>query len=240
MGMLRRERDGHCSGLTARCIVGRSPAADVVIQDRFASAEHARLAWVSGAWELRDLGSKNGTFLNGQRIESGKPETLAAGARLGFGEPEGWVLEDASPPEGVVAEFPGELEPTPMAETVRALDHIGLRFVVSRDEEHVEISMLVGGTAEKLERKWFGYLLLTLARARRDDRALPLEERGWRTIDALSRMLKLDANAINVATHEIRRQLAAQGVEGAAGVIEVRRGQRRIGIDRVEIEEPRG
>jgi hypothetical protein len=238
MGMLRRELDGHRHGLTARCIVGRSPASDIVISDRFASGEHARLAWTSGAWELRDLGSKNGTFLNGRRID--KPEFVAAGARLGFGEPEGWVLEDAGAPEDVPAEFPGQLEPTPMAETVRALDGLALRFVVSRDEEHVEISMLMGGRAEKLERKWFGYLLLTLARARREDRALPLEERGWRSVEELSRMLKLDANAINVATHEIRRQIAAQGVEGAAGVIEVRRGQRRIGIDRIEIEEPRG
>jgi hypothetical protein len=287
--------------LTARCVIGRSPAAGLVIQERFASAEHARVAYVSDGWELKDLGSKNGTFVDGRRVEPRKPVILGVGARLGFGQPDGWVLEDDGPPAALATELgtrerfeatneilvlggadsadavsvfraesgawvseesdgtkhpvqdgsivtangrhyrlelPGPVEATPLAESARTLDHLTLRFVVSRDEEHVEVSVVFGGRPERLERRWFGYPWLTLARARRDDQALPLEERGWRSVELLSRMLKIDLNAINVATHEIRRQLASVGVEGAPGVVEVRRGQRRLGIDRLEIEEP--
>lgn len=52
-------------------IVGRSNTADVRIDDGFASREHARLEWSDGAWWLTDLGSANGTFVNGTRV-SGK------------------------------------------------------------------------------------------------------------------------------------------------------------------------
>lgn len=64
-----------------------------------------------------------------------------------------------------------------------------------------------------------GLSLLTPARARLEDAGLVHEERGLRSVGLLSRLLKLDSNAIDVATHEFRRQMAAAGVEGAAGAI---------------------
>jgi hypothetical protein len=44
-------------------------------------------------------------------------------------------------------------------------------------------------------------------------------------------MLQLDANGLNVAIYRARGQLAAAGLTDSAGIVEVRRGQRRIGID---------
>ena len=38
--------------------------------DRWMSSVHARLDWVAGAWTIEDAGSKNGVFLNGQRVTS--------------------------------------------------------------------------------------------------------------------------------------------------------------------------
>ncbi len=48
--------------------VGRSSTADLSLPDRFLSRLHARFAHRGDAWEVEDLGSRNGTFLNGERL----------------------------------------------------------------------------------------------------------------------------------------------------------------------------
>lgn len=51
-------------------IVGRSSRAGLPIADLLLSREHARFAWDGGGWWVEDLGSHNGTFLNGERLEA--------------------------------------------------------------------------------------------------------------------------------------------------------------------------
>ncbi len=85
--------------LAANSVVGRSFACTFRIDDPRASSEHARLAYREGAWSVRDLGSRNGTYLNGQRIEPRGPHALSKGDELSFGTRETiWTLVDASPP----------------------------------------------------------------------------------------------------------------------------------------------
>ncbi len=48
--------------------IGRSPEADVRIEDRYSSGIHARVHARSGAYYIEDLGSTNGTYLNGNRL----------------------------------------------------------------------------------------------------------------------------------------------------------------------------
>jgi hypothetical protein len=48
--------------------IGRSPEADVRIEDRFASQIHARVFSKRNSYRLEDLGSTNGTFLNGEQV----------------------------------------------------------------------------------------------------------------------------------------------------------------------------
>lgn len=85
--------------LAAHAIVGRSSACNVRLAEPRASAEHARLTYRDGVWTVRDLGSRNGTFVNGDRLERGGGRTLAAGDELVFGGAEAtWVLADAAPP----------------------------------------------------------------------------------------------------------------------------------------------
>src|SRR5919108_4025737 len=48
--------------------IGRSTDADVRIEDRFASGVHARLFSRGGGYYLEDMGSTNGTYLNGGQL----------------------------------------------------------------------------------------------------------------------------------------------------------------------------
>ena len=50
--------------------IGRSPAAEVQIDDQYASARHARLFEQEGVAYLEDFGSTNGTYLNDHRVQS--------------------------------------------------------------------------------------------------------------------------------------------------------------------------
>jgi hypothetical protein len=50
--------------------VGRLADCDVVLKDKGASRKHAQLRLRNGVWTLTDLGSTNGTRLNGQTIQS--------------------------------------------------------------------------------------------------------------------------------------------------------------------------
>ncbi len=49
-------------------VIGRGPGCDVVLKDVKASRKHCRLTRKDGSFQLEDLGSKNGTFVEGVRI----------------------------------------------------------------------------------------------------------------------------------------------------------------------------
>ena len=69
---------------TPRAVVGRRPGADLTIHNTSISRDHAELRRTPGAWELRDLGSRNGSFVDGARV-AGRTE-VADGATVRFGD----------------------------------------------------------------------------------------------------------------------------------------------------------
>jgi predicted component of type VI protein secretion system len=64
--------------------VGRDITNDIVINDPEVSRHHMRLTRGSGGYTLEDLGSTNGTFVNGQRLTGARP--LRQGELVGLGE----------------------------------------------------------------------------------------------------------------------------------------------------------
>jgi hypothetical protein len=55
--------------LLSQTTLGRAADNAVVLNDTFVSSEHARLVWNGKGWVLEDLGSTNGTQVNGQRVK---------------------------------------------------------------------------------------------------------------------------------------------------------------------------
>lgn len=64
-------------------VLGRESRVDVPVSSPEASRRHAEIRFESGGWHLRDLGSKNGTRVNGVPIEGAR--RLAAGDRISIG-----------------------------------------------------------------------------------------------------------------------------------------------------------
>lgn len=71
------------SGASVR--IGQGPQNEVIIDDDTVSTSHARLEFVDGLWHLSDLGSRNGTFVDGERIPAGGTVTLSSGVPVAFG-----------------------------------------------------------------------------------------------------------------------------------------------------------
>lgn len=85
--------------LPTRCILGRSRACTIRLAEPEVSGEHALIRWNGGAWELQDLHSRNGTYVDGRAIGSGQRVGLSPGAVIGFGRPDGYVLGEADAPQ---------------------------------------------------------------------------------------------------------------------------------------------
>ena len=57
-----------------RMMIGRSPDAEIFLDDVTVSRDHAQLVRRSGGWYLDDSGSLNGTYVNRRRIDSHRLE----------------------------------------------------------------------------------------------------------------------------------------------------------------------
>lgn len=63
----------------AELLIGRAPDSGLLLEEELTSRRHARLFWEGGAPVIEDLGSTNGTFVNGERVARRR---LAEGDRI--------------------------------------------------------------------------------------------------------------------------------------------------------------
>lgn len=99
MGVLEHTSSGIRVTLRSHHLVGRSRACQLRLTAPDVSGTHASLTWADPCWMVRDLGSTNGTWVDGERMPSGEPVPLHAGQELSFGRSGGrWKLVSAAPP----------------------------------------------------------------------------------------------------------------------------------------------
>jgi hypothetical protein len=72
------------SGPQYRFTIGRELACDMTLADQTVSRWHASLQWDGYGWLLADLGSMNGTRLNGWRVTG--PSRVGEGDLVSFGD----------------------------------------------------------------------------------------------------------------------------------------------------------
>lgn len=81
---------GHEPGTTfdvgQGAVFGRSDGADIRVDDPFASSAHARIFDRGGFMYLEDMGSTNGTYLNGRQVKSAERLKTADTIRIGDSE----------------------------------------------------------------------------------------------------------------------------------------------------------
>lgn len=93
-----RERDGERRiTLGATTLVGRSSRCTVTLDSAEVSGQHAAFYFGERGWVLRDLGSRNGSFVDGVPAPAGERVPLAAGAELRFADAV-WIFEADGPP----------------------------------------------------------------------------------------------------------------------------------------------
>ncbi|MGD0675132.1 MAG: FHA domain-containing protein [Polyangiaceae bacterium] len=108
MGALLNRSTRVVQALRSVCVVGRLPLPQcaLALDHKYVSNVHAEIRWTGQAWELRDLRSRNGTIVDGQRLP-GVAHRLAKGARIAFGSlEEEWELIDDAPPVPMVVPLP--------------------------------------------------------------------------------------------------------------------------------------
>jgi predicted component of type VI protein secretion system len=76
-------------------MMGRDVTNDVVLGDAEVSRQHSRLTRTPAGFVLEDLGSTNGTFVNGDRLAA--PRVLNSGDLLGLGENVTLTFESTAP-----------------------------------------------------------------------------------------------------------------------------------------------
>jgi hypothetical protein len=84
--------------------IGRDSSNEIAVNDAEVSRRHARLTFQGGKYVLEDMGSTNGSFVNGQRLTG--PRVLKSGEVISLGEQIVFVYE-------VVDSDPGATRVTP-------------------------------------------------------------------------------------------------------------------------------
>ncbi len=103
--------------------VGRDPQGEVTLDDARVSWRHATIRWTDDGWVLEDLGSTNGTYVQGQRVNEARLSPGSAvhlgnatdGPRLAFSVPVPEQRPAPDPAPAVAAAWAGQQSPSATA-----------------------------------------------------------------------------------------------------------------------------
>ena len=107
-GFIVGETDGAwCDGFplfaATKLTVGREGHNDVVISDVRCSREHCVFRKLNDHWYVDDLGSSNGTFVNGNRVE--RTQKLRPGDRITVASQKLMYAATVVDPQEIIANF---------------------------------------------------------------------------------------------------------------------------------------
>ena len=216
---------GFAHAVGAKSGIGRKQDGELVLLAASVSREHAELKVSDDKWSIRDLGSRNGTFVDGARSQGRVP--LSPRSKLKIGEVLLWFL----------AEVAHEPAPAPSLATGSAAGAL-VRFTLVREVGEL---CLVGGSdagtggallhrasatagwAEKSLAPLEFQLLRTLCTRAVDEASSPAAVRGCVATKQLARDLPWQskyANEENVrqVVRRLREGLASVGAEGILAV----------------------
>lgn len=69
-----------------RATIGRGEGNDVKLEDTTVSRTHAEITYDGRSFAINDLGSSNGTYVDGTAVPTGQPRKLREGAQIKLGE----------------------------------------------------------------------------------------------------------------------------------------------------------
>jgi S1-C subfamily serine protease len=223
--VLTGARAGLVVALPRDAIVGRRTDADLQFdaeRDLEVSARHALIACENGRWFVRDLGSRNGTYVNGDRIREAE---LRSGDRIMFGW-HGPTAEFRLTDAPAAAQDPGTTRSTPVVhasgtQQVRA-QNVRLRQAVTM----LSIALIVlSGAMVLLSRR--ASELREQERAALLARIDTLLAAGDSAVQALAGQREELANALRQSQDDVRRvrdEIArATTTEDTTGVPDLRR-----------------
>lgn len=129
MGALQGSR-GERLSLRPRTVLGRSAAGGIVVAEPSASHEHAVIWWSGEEWFLKDLGSRNGTWLGTRQLEPGVEAELRENDTIQIGREAVFAVASLTPPAAeALSLLTGE----------SVLEEDGLLAVPSSDDPQVSL-----------------------------------------------------------------------------------------------------
>lgn len=113
-----RTSQGQVFPLLALAVVVGREACDITLNDGRVSRRHASIEQAASGWQIVDLGSSNGTYVNGQPLPSNQPHPLMPGDEIVVGGTTMWFESAASAAGGSAplslpptSQFPGPFPP---------------------------------------------------------------------------------------------------------------------------------
>ncbi len=141
----RGEQSGEAALFNGAFVVGRGKECEFRIQNSVVSRRHVRIYYDNGAWRFEDLGSSNGTYLNGNRTEAA---SLSGPLELELGQ-GGPVLALTPEPEPARRSAPSPV-PREFTTETQIIRHY---LDKSRTEKPGEQTMMFRRAIERVQKK---------------------------------------------------------------------------------------